>query len=210
MKIGLAQINTRIGDLASNVDSILGAARAAEKADVVVFPEMVLTGYPPRDLLSDHGFITATQEALQQLAKDAKGGPTLIVGAPVPSGATTPGHPGLYNAAVLIGQGRIQGMQPKRLLPAYDVFHEPRWFVPGPSSSVFEIAGSRFGLAICEDVWDEGYPIHPPQELITQGAEWIAWVSASPYRDGVFDQRLYQAKNVSKPLVFVNAVGAHD
>ncbi|HEX5715091.1 MAG TPA: NAD(+) synthase, partial [Thermoanaerobaculia bacterium] len=97
-----------------------------------------------------------------------------------------------------------------RLLPAYDVFHETRWFRPGPPSSPLEIAGRRVGLLVCEDLWDEGYPEHPAAELAAAGADLLIAISSSPYRRGILARRLGHAARTGLPLVYVNAVGAND
>ena len=98
----------------------------------------------------------------------------------------------------------------KRLLPAYDVFLEPRWFVPGPASAPVTIAGRRVGVLICEDMWDESYPIHPPADLLAAGADVLVVLAAVPYRQGIMDERLYHARRHGCPLVHVNLCGATD
>lgn len=216
MKVGLAQIDARVGDLAGNTGRILAAARAASEggAEVVVFPELCLTGFPPRDLLHNEGFVAAARGALDKVARALadQGSPPVLLGAPTRSPSRTPGHPGLYNALVLLEGGRVTRVAPKRLLPAYDVFHDTRWFVPGPpeGAAPITIAGRRLGLCVCEDLWSEGYPIDPPGELRAAGAEIVVCASASPYRAGVLDKRLRHARRAKGPLVYVNAVGAND
>lgn len=212
MKIALAQIDTRVGDFAVNRRRIVAAVEEARRqgADLAVLPEMVVTGYPPRDLLLDPGFVDRAVETTEEIAREVSGGPPVILGTVSRSGMATPGHPGLWNAAALLDGGRIAALVPKRLLPAYDVFHEPRWFVPGPASPPLEIAGRRIGILICEDLWDEGYTVHPPTDLLAAGAEVLIVISASPFRAGVFEQRLRHSRRTGAPLVFVNAVGAND
>jgi len=212
VKIGLAQINTIIGDLEGNVGRCLAAATRARAggAELVVLPELAVTGYPPRDILYDPGFVEAAGEATIDLARQAADGPPLVVGAVHPSGTSTPGHPGLLNAAVLLDRGEVRAVVGKRLLPAYDVFHETRWFVPGSEAQPVEVAGRTLGLLVCEDVWDEGYPVHPQAELEAAGAELMVAISASPYRQGVLAQRLHHTRDSRRPLVFVNAVGGND
>jgi NAD+ synthase (glutamine-hydrolysing) len=133
-----------------------------------------------------------------------------VVGTVARSGSSTPGHPGLWNAAALLDNGRIAALAPKRLLPAYVVFHEPRWFVPGERSEPVEVRGRRLGLLVCEDLWDESYPVHPPAELIAAGAEALIAISSSPFRAGILDRRLHHARRAGAPLVYVNAAGAND
>ena len=176
----------------------------------MVLPELAVPGYPPRDLLLDPAFVDRALAATEDLARDLAGGPPAIVGTLARSGAVTPGHPGLWNAAALLADGEVQTVVAKRLLPAYDVFHETRWFRPGPPSSPLEIAGRRVGLLICEDLWDEGYPEHPAAELAAAGADLLIAISSSPYRRGILARRMGHAARTGLPLVYVNAVGAND
>ncbi len=212
MKIALAQINPTVGDLEGNVARILSAVKqaAAQAPDLIVFPEMVLAGYPPRDILLDESFPPAALAALADLAEQLTGFPPVLLGSIAPADSSLPNHPNLYNAAWLVQDGRPRLAAAKRLLPAYDVFHEPRWFAPGGFFPPIEIQKQRVGILICEDLWDEGYPIHPAEELKAAGAEIVVCLAASPYRQGVMEQRLFHAKRSGLPIVFVNAVGAND
>jgi predicted amidohydrolase len=212
MRIALAQINPCVGDLAGNVDRCLTAIDTArrQKADVVVLPEMVIPGYPPRDILFDPSFVAAVLEANRDLARRTTDGPPVIVGSLLPADHQPPHHPGLYNAALLLKEGEAHLIAAKRLLPAYDVFFEPRWFLPGPVLPPVTIAGRRVGVLICEDLWDEGYEQHPPAELLTAGADLLICISASPYRHQVLAQRLYHARRPGCPLLYVNLCGATD
>lgn len=209
MRIALAQINTTVGDLAGNVAKCLEAIASAE-ADLVVLPEMAIPGYPPRDILFDSSFAPAAYTATQDLAKRAKGLPPAIVGTLSPAGNPIPNHPNLHNSAVLIHNGTAQVVATKQLLPAYDVFFEPRWFRPGTYHPPITIAGKKVGVLICEDLWDEGYGFRPGQELIADGAELLICLSASPYRQGVLAKRHYHAQRQGCPVVYVNLVGATD
>jgi NAD+ synthase (glutamine-hydrolysing) len=212
MKIALAQINTTVGDLAGNVERCLDAIIEGGRhgASLVVLPEMAIPGYPPRDILLDPSFVDAIGEATQDLARRAADGPPALVGTVVPSGATTEKHPGLYNIAALIQAGKTTIAAAKRLLPAYDVFLEPRWFVPGPASHPVTIAGRQIGILVCEDMWDESYPAHPGAELVEGGAELLVALAAVPYRPGIAAERLYHARRHGCPLVHVNLCGAAD
>jgi NAD+ synthase (glutamine-hydrolysing) len=212
VRIALAQIDTLIGEFDENRERIVSAARAgrAGGADLVVLPELAVTGYPPRDLLLEPAFMTAARRSLDAIASELAEGPAVLLGAPVPSGRTTPGHPGLLNAAVLVRGGRIAAIQGKRLLPAYDVFHEPRWFVPADSSRPFDIAGERVGVLVCEDLWDEGHPCSPARDLRENGATLLVTLAASPFRRGVMDKRRHHARRAGARLLYVNAVGAND
>lgn len=212
MKLALAQINPTVGDLEGNVARIVEATQQAapQDPDLIVCPEMVLTGYPPRDILLDASFPPAAMAALDDLAHQLSGFPPVLLGSIARADSSLPHHPNLHNAAWLIEDGRPRLVAAKRLLPAYDVFHEPRWFVPGGFFPPIEIKKQRVGILICEDLWDEGYPTHPAEELKAAGAEILVCLAASPYRQGVMEQRLSHAKRSGLPIVFVNAVGAND
>ncbi len=212
MKIALAQINPTIADLPGNVERCLNAIETARRlgADLVVLPEMAIPGYPPRDILCDASFTEAVFEATRDLARRAADGPPALVGTVTASGQHPPHHPGLYNAAVLLRGGDVQLVAAKRLLPSYDVYFEARWFLPGPPASPVTIAGRRVGVLICEDLWDNGYDVHPPADLLAAGAELLIGLSASPFRRGVLAQRLAVMRRPRGPLVYVNLVGAND
>ena len=212
MRAALAQINPCIGDLAGNVERCLAAIETARRqdAELVVLPELAIPGYPPRDILFDPSFVEAVYQATLDLARRARNGPPVIVGSLRPAGRQPPDHPGLYNAAVLLNGGEAQWVAAKRLLPAYDVFFEPRWFLPGPPLPPITIAGRRVGVLVCEDLWDQGYDIHPPAELLAAGAELLICISASPYRQHIMEQRLFHARRQGCPLLYVNLCGGND
>lgn len=220
MKVALAQLSTTVGDVAGNARRIERTiARAALLgADVVVFPELCVTGYPPRDLLLDPALTRAAADATERLARAAHAvapGLTVIVGTlvegpPGPTGRT------LRNAAVVLAGGRVQDVRAKALLPCDDVFLEPRWFTPdeGPARPV-ELTlrdgrTRRVGLLVCEDLWDEAYARSPARELLDRGAEVLLCLNASPFRRGIARERLRLARRPGVPLVYVNAVGAED
>src|ERR1043166_1347306 len=141
MNVGLAQINTRVGDLVGNSARIRAASEAAMRAGacIIAFPELTITGYPPRDLLFDASFLARARAAIEQLALDLAGAPPIVVGAPWSEReATAPGGR-LNNAALVLEGGRIAHVVPKRLLPAYDIFHEPRWFAPGARAQPIDL-----------------------------------------------------------------------
>ncbi|MCI0477190.1 MAG: hypothetical protein L0Y55_13155, partial [Anaerolineales bacterium] len=164
MNLAIAQINTTVGDLEGNIRRILSAAEEADAqgAELIVFPEMTVPGYPPRDILYDASFVEAVQAATEDLAKQARGLPPMLVGSFRPSGQKLYQHPALHNVAYLMHAGEMRLAAVKRLLPVYDVFMEPRWFVAGSESlPPIEIAGTKVGVLICEDMWDEEYPVHP-------------------------------------------------
>ncbi|MGE5072219.1 MAG: nitrilase-related carbon-nitrogen hydrolase, partial [Anaerolineae bacterium] len=212
MKIALAQINATVGDLEGNVKRCLGAIEqaAALGAELVVLPEMAVPGYPPRDILYDESFVDAVLDATEDLAVQARGLCPALVGSIAHAGETRPGHPGLHNVAYLLRDGAAHIVAAKRLLPVYDVFLEPRWFLPGGFLPPVEINGHKLGVLICEDMWDEGYPVHHAQELRAAGADMLLCLSALPYRKGAMEKRLYHARRHGLPLALCNLVGAND
>jgi len=212
VRVALAQINTCVGDLAGNVERCLAAIEVAgsQDAELVVLPEMAVPGCPPRDILFDSSFVEAVSEATADLARRASGGPPTVVGTLAPAGRRPPNHPGLYNAAVLLNGGKTQMVAAKRLLPAYDVFFEPRWFLPGPALPPTAVAGKRVGFLVGQDLWDKGHDVHPAAELGAGGADLLVCVSASPYHRQVMELRLFHARRQRRPLVYVNLCGGND
>lgn len=211
LKLALAQINTTIGDLAGNIARILDAARQARDADLVVFPELAVPGYPPRDILYDASFVEAVLAATEDLARRSKGLPPMLVGSFAPSGKKLLLHPALHNIAYLMHDGEMQVAQIKQLLPVYDVFYELRWFVPGEKTlPPIEIAGKRIGVLVCEDMWDEDYPVHPGAELKSMGADALVCMSAAPFHKGSLQDRVYHASRQGLPIAFVDLVGGND
>jgi len=212
MKIALAQVNSIIGDLEGNVERCLAAVAAArvQGADLVVLPEMAIPGYPPRDILFDVSFAGAIEVATADLAHRVAGGPPVVVGTALPGGLVAPEHPGLFNAAVLLHAGEVTLVAAKRLLPTYDVFYESRWFTPGPTLPPLVLGGRKVGFLVCEDLWDEGYSLHPSADLLAAGADLLICIAASPYRKDILTQRLHHARRPHCPLIYVNLVGAND
>ena len=226
MRIAICQVNPTIADLAGNVSMCLEAARKAanQAPDLIVFPEMVIPGYPPRDLLYDDDFVEATLAASADFAAQCEGLPPVLFG----SIARTKDQgrktnrlvPRLLNVAYLAQYGKMSIAAEKRLLPVYDVFYEPRWFVPGAFHLPLAIAGQKkVGILICEDLWDEDYDLHPAAELKAAGVDLLVCLSASPYRQGILEKRIAQAERAAQslehetkklPIVFANLVGAND
>jgi NAD+ synthase (glutamine-hydrolysing) len=223
MRIALGQTNPTVGDLPGNAARMLEYAhRAAEgKADLVVFPELSLNGYPPRDLVEKPSFLARTEAALQDLAAKAPRGITIIAGyvgrvsPPVSTGKQA------LNSAAVIRDGEILFRQNKVLLPTYDVFDEARYFVPGEQGQLFELEGRKVALTICEDAWNDRtfwkhrlYKRDPVEELFEQGAEIHVCINASPYSLHKRDlrRRLYRAtaRRFEIPVVYVNQVGGND
>src|SRR5690348_12985726 len=153
MRVALAQINPTVGDFPGNVDLMTRAAReaSARGADVVVFPELALTGYPPRDLLEKQSFLDRTEEHLKGLAADSSELKTTIICGTVTAG--TGNHP--FNSAAVIQNGIVKFRQNKMLLPTYDVFDEARYFQAADKQYPIEISGTKTALIICEDAWND-------------------------------------------------------
>ncbi len=200
------QLNPIVGDLDGNVDRVAAALEQAEAAgaDVAVFPELVITGYPPEDLLLKPGFVADNKAALDRVA-ERTGRCAAIVGF-VDAGRD------LYNAAAVCAFGRVQGVYRKRLLPNYAVFDEQRYFAPGNGPvQLFLIAGVRVGVSICEDSWSPSGPI---AEQAAAGAELMLNLNASPYYAGRLAERermlATRAADASCHLVYVNQVGGQD
>ncbi|MHC4548703.1 MAG: NAD+ synthase [Planctomycetota bacterium] len=213
MRIALAQINTTVGDFAGNVERIRTAARRADAA-LVVFPELTVCGYLPRDLFEENSFLDRCEEALRGLAAD-RGLPPLVVGSPWRVDGK--GKP-LCNAALLLRDGAITPVA-KRLLPTYDVFDERRYFRPGAASRPVAIGGVEVGFTVCEDVWTGGWADHaygedPVADLVTAGAGLIVNLSASPYalRKPALRRRVLteHARRHGVPVAMCNLVGAND
>src|SRR5688500_4251354 len=220
MKVYIGQINSTVGALGSNADLIRRAydEGVREGADVVLVPELAVTGYPPRDLLDRPYFIQAAMAIKDSLAA-MTGETTLIFGCPVRS-ASWCGKP-LYNAAIVARGGAIVLEQYKTLLPTYDVFDELRYFEPAKSVQCVDIAGRRVGVSICEDFWFDDeffgtklYCRNPVDELARQGAEVFLNISASPFNAGKRHSRWEIFSRVAKrydaPLVYVNQIGGND
>jgi NAD+ synthase (glutamine-hydrolysing) len=220
MKVYIGQLNPTVGALSANAELIRGAYDAGVRAgaDVVLVPELAVTGYPPLDLLDRPYFIQATSEIKDSLAA-MTGETTLIFGCPVRSKEWC-GKP-LHNAAIVARNGQIILEQHKTLLPTYDVFDELRYFEPGRNVRCVEIAGRRVGVSICEDFWFDDeifgtklYCRNPVDELARQGAEIFLNISASPFNAGKRRARweIFSkiAKRYEAPLVYANVVGGND
>ena len=214
MRLALAQIDSTVADFDGNRARVLAAYRraCAEGADLVVTPELVLCGYPPLDLLARPDFIHGAEAALESLAAQIDGAPLIVGG--IRRDETCSPH--LRNAAFLLRNGRVEAHHDKRLLPTYDVFDEGRYFAPGATPTVWEIAGVRVGIAICEELWDPDrsrYSIDPIEELRARGVDLIVSPSASPYHAGKqeFRRALFRgrAEQSKTPIVVVNQVGAN-
>ena len=217
MKLAIAQVNPTVGDLGGNrglVEQAADKARAAG-ADIVVLPELVLTGYPPMDLLERDGFVRDQLKELKAL-EAASRDIVIVLGAVL--GETQSRPMALQNGAVVLAGGKRVGHRAKSLLPTYDVFDEKRHFFPGDQHTPLDVAqlGSRIGLAVCEDAWarELNYSVDPLTEICAGNPSVILNPSASPWHAGkpLERRQMYAglASNLEVPLVFVNQVGGND
>jgi NAD+ synthetase len=220
MRIALAQINPTVGDISGNAHRITQAIEQAKAKDarLVVFPELAIIGYPPKDLLLKPRAIDQCLAAVQSIAKTCVG-ITAVVGLPVRS--DKPAGRDLHNAAAVCADGKIASVHLKHLLPTYDVFDEQRYFEPGPRIDLSVIDGVKLGISICEDLWNDRdsftrqlYHDNPVDELAAAGAELFINCSASPYIVRKHAFRLKLMANVAKrhklPIVYCNQVGGND
>jgi NAD+ synthase (glutamine-hydrolysing) len=211
MRIALAQIDPTVGDLDANAAKIaawIGRAEA-EGAELVLFPELCLPGYPAEDLYLKPHFVAANRAAIDELARGV-GETVALVGfaEPVPGGGD---HRHAHNALAVLGEGEVRAVYRKNRLPNYAVFDEQRYFVPGEGPLTIDVAGTRVGLTVCEDVWEEG----PPASVeVSEGAELIANPSGSPYHRGKGREReamfADRARAYGTHLAFCNLVGGQD
>jgi len=220
VRVALGQINTVVGNFAANlakVRDVVARARGAG-AEVVVFPELALSGYPPMDLLERASFLRDQREALDALIPESRD-LAIVAGLIMP--ASKGQAKSIVNAAVALVDGQIAHVQAKSLLPTYDVFDEWRYFQPAESRQLWSYRGRRIGLAICEDVWsgafwgpERPYALDPVGEHAQAGADVILTVSASPWDQRKIPLREAMLQDAARrhgiPIVFVNLVGGND
>ncbi|WP_448202633.1 NAD+ synthase [Azospirillum sp. sgz302134] len=207
LSIALAQLNPTVGNIPANIDRIrtARAEAAARGADLVACPELVVTGYPPEDLVLKPFFLDVVEKAVTELAAETgDGGPALLIGAPWRDQGRC------YNAALLLDGGKIAATRFKVDLPNYGVFDEKRVFVPGPMPGPVNFRGVRLGVPICEDIWTPDVV----ETLAESGAEILIVPNGSPFDDGKHDQRIQlSVQRVTEsglPLIYVNQVGGQD
>lgn len=222
MKIALAQINPTIGDFTGNVEKILDFSRRAAEggADLVLFPELAVCGYPPADFLDKPSFVKRSEEAVAEIAQATADLPIAsIVGYVTPAQAGTGKR--VMNSAALIRDGEIAFVQSKMLLPFYDVFDDQRYFAPAEKQHLCHLSGKRVALTICEDTWNDKnfwqkrlHSVDPVEELMREGGEIILNIAASPYWRGKRKTRREMLAAIARhhcaPVVMVNQVGGND
>ncbi len=222
MTLALGQINPTVGDFAGNIECMMVYARRAVKggAELVIFPELALSGYPPQDLVEVPSYLDQNETELQRLATEAADlGVDIICG--YVGRADREGPQKAANCAAYLSQGQVAFVQRKLLLPTYDVFDEWRYFAPAEKQTVFEIGGRHVALTICEDVWNDKqfwkrplYERDPVEELAAQGMDLVINIASSPYHIGKRRLRLEMIQAIARrqqvPIVMVNQVGGND
>jgi NAD+ synthase (glutamine-hydrolysing) len=224
MKVTMAQLDPIVGDIDGNKSKIIKTLSQCGEggSDLVIFPELFLSGYPPQDLLERPWFIEKSQRAVQELRQVSERYPNigLLFGAPRPTGKGVGKR--LHNSALLIQQGRILIEQPKSLLPTYDVFDERRYFDPATEIKTLAFKRETLGISICEDAWNDPelwpqgrlYAFDPIEALAKKGATLFINISASPFYVGKEDIRFRLIRNHARkhgrPFVFVNQIGGND
>ena len=220
MKIALGQINPTIGDFSGNAAKIIDFSRRAQAggAGLILFPELSICGYPPRDLVERPSFVAKNQETAKRIAERTSGIAVIC-------GLVTPAHAqsgkSVMNSAALLRDGKVGFVQSKVLLPTYDVFDEMRNFAPAAQQDLFDFCGKRMALTICEDAWNDKnfwskrlYAVDPVEELIRAGGNFVLNISASPYWIGKREFRRKMlasiAVNHKVPVVMINQVGGND
>jgi len=217
MKIGLAQLNYMIGDFSGNFDKMKAAIEKgiSENADLLVFSELCVCGYPPRDFLEFKHFINECENVIRKLATVAGNKIAIVVGAP--SRNSTPNGKDLFNSAYFIEDGKVKYIAHKTLLPTYDVFDEYRYFEPNNTFDIVEFKGERIAISICEDIWDTAeenplYKINPIAELAKLKPSILLNLSASPFNYNQAKKRKdvvkRNAMHFNVPIFYCNCVGA--
>ena len=220
VKIALGQINPTVGDFSGNAAKIIEYSRRARAAGagLILFPELSVCGYPPRDLVERPTFVARNRETVDRIASETNG-IAVICGLVTPAHAET--GKSVMNSAALLRDGRLAFLQSKMLLPTYDVFDEMRNFAPARSQDLFDFCGNRMALTICEDAWNDKdfwnkrlYGVDPIDALVKAGGNFVLNISASPFwlgkRDLRRDMLATIARNDKIPVVMVNQVGGND
>ncbi|HEV2399212.1 MAG TPA: NAD+ synthase [Candidatus Sulfotelmatobacter sp.] len=220
MKIALGQINPTVGDFSGNASKIIEFSRHARTAGagLILFPELSICGYPPRDLVERSSFVRRNREIAEQIAA-ATAGIAVICGLVTP--ADSDGGKSVKNSAALLRDGKIEFIQSKMLLPTYDVFDEMRNFAPARKQELFPFCGNQMALTICEDAWNDKlfwpkrlYTVDPVESLIQSGGNFVLNISASPFWIGKREFRRDMLASIARhhkvPVALVNQVGGND
>jgi NAD+ synthase/NAD+ synthase (glutamine-hydrolysing) len=220
VKIALGQINPTIGDFTGNSKKIIESSRQALAlgAEMILFPELAVCGYPPRDLLEKPAFVERNSQVVNEIAK-AVPQITIVCGFVSPAKVET--GKSVMNSAAVLRQGAVQFVQSKMLLPTYDVFDEMRYFDPAESQKLLPLGGKEFALTICEDAWNDKhfwhrrlYRVDPVDELLHAGGNMVLNISASPFHLGKRELRRQMLATIARdnkvPVLFVNQVGGND
>ena len=220
MKIALGQINPTVGDFPGNSAKIIDFAQRArhEGAELILFPELSVCGYPPRDLVERPSFVARNRETVEQIAQSTRG-IAVICGLVTPAGAET--GKSAMNSSALLKDGQVAFLQSKMLLPTYDVFDEMRNFAPAKSQTLFPLGGRQIALTICEDAWNDKqywhkrlYALDPVETLMRAGGDLLLNISASPFWLGKRAMRCEMLATIARqykvPVVMVNQVGGND
>src|ERR1700726_1107709 len=220
MKIALGQINPTVGDFGGNAAKIIDFSQRAQSAGagLILFPELSVCGYPPRDLVERASFVQHNRETLERIAAETRG-IAVICGLVTPAQAES--GKSVMNSAALLKDGKMAFLQSKMLLPTYDVFDEMRNFAPARSQELFDFCGNRSPLTICEASWNDKewwnrqlYSVDPVEALVRAGGNFVLNISASPFwarkRELRRDMLATIARNDRVPVVFVNQVGGND
>ena len=220
MKIALGQINPTVGDFSGNANKIIDFSRRAREAGagLILFPELSVCGYPPRDLVERPTFVAKNRESVERIAAETKG-IAVICGLVTPAQAET--GKSVMNSAALLQDGKVAFLQSKMLLPTYDVFDEMRNFAPARHQELFDFCGNRMALTICEDAWNDKhfwnkrlYGFDPVEALVRAGGNFVLNISASPFWLGKRELRRDMLATIARtdkvPVVMVNQVGGND
>jgi NAD+ synthase/NAD+ synthase (glutamine-hydrolysing) len=220
VKIALGQINPTVGDFSGNAAKIIDYSRRAQSggAGLILFPELSVCGYPPRDLVERASFVARNRETVEHIAA-ATQGIAVICGLVTPASSDT--GKSVMNSAALLMDGKVAFVQSKMLLPTYDVFDEMRNFAPAKSQDLFSFCGNRMALTICEDAWNDKrfwskrlYTVDPVEALIRAGGNFVLNISASPFWIGKRELRRDMLTSIARqhqvPVVMVNQVGGND
>ncbi|MFX1317092.1 MAG: NAD+ synthase [Promethearchaeota archaeon] len=213
LKIVIAQINPIVGNIEFNTNKIIDIINTNQNCDMIIFPEMVLVGYPLMDHIHDPLIKKKNIESLEKI-KEIEAEASIILGTfTEPKGLEGKIHP-FYNSAIIIENNKLKTCVNKRLLPSYDVFDERRYFSFDDKYEPVEIKGYEVGILICEDIWDEHYDVKIARNLVAKGAELLIVINASPYHINKFQLRSdlikEKSKNLAVPIVYVNMVGGID